>query len=128
MPDKTAPVELKPLVWIGDTLREVRKFPKSVKRTVGRALALAQMGAKHPQSKAWKGEGPGMFEIVEDDQGSTYRALYTVRFADVVYGLYAFQKKSKKGIKTPQQHVENVRKRLQLARKHYEESHGEKSR
>ncbi|HEU5232238.1 MAG TPA: type II toxin-antitoxin system RelE/ParE family toxin [Terriglobales bacterium] len=128
MTEKAPSPELKPLVWIGDTLREVRKFPKGVKRTVGRALALAQMGAKHPASKPWKGEGPGVFEIVEDDQGSTYRALYTVRFADVIYALYAFQKKSKKGIRTPQQDVENVHKRLQIAQQHYEESHGKRNR
>jgi phage-related protein len=116
--------EMKPLVWVGDTRRVVKKFPKAVKRTVGKALALAQMGAKHPASKPWKGYGPGVFEIVEDDQGSTYRAVYTVRFADVIYALYAFQKKSKKGIKTPQQDVGNIRQRLQAAHMHYEESHG----
>jgi phage-related protein len=120
--------EMKPVVWIGDTRRVVKKFPKAVKRTVGRALELAQLGAKHPASKPWKGEGPGLFEIVEDDQGSTYRAVYTVRFEDVVYALYAFQKKSKQGIKTPQQDVENIRQRLQTARRHYEESHGQKKR
>ena len=63
-----------------------------------------------------------------DAQGSTYRALYTVRVGDVIYALYAFQKKSKRGIKTPQQDVENVRQRLQLARQLYEESHGQKKR
>lgn len=104
----------------------VRKFPKAVKVTLGSALAVAQMGEKHPASKPWKGEGPGVFEIVEDDQGSTYRAIYTVRFADVVYALYAFQKKSRKGIKTPQQDVENVRRRLQMARRDYEEKYAEK--
>lgn len=128
MSEKQAPPEMKPVVWIGDTRRVVQKFPKAVKRTVGRALALAQMGGKHPASKSWKGEGPGVFEIVEDGQGSTWRALYTIRFADVIYALYAFQKKSKTGIKTPLQDVENVRKRLQIARRLYEESHGEKKK
>lgn len=117
---------MKPLEWVGDTRRVLRSFPKPVKHTMGTALAVAQRGEKHPSSKPWKGEGPGVFEIVEDAQGSTYRALYTVRFGDVVYALYAFQKKSKSGIKTPQQDVENIRKRLQTARKHYEESHGKK--
>lgn len=128
MSDERKLPEMKPVVWIGDTRRVVKSFPKVVRRTVGRALELAQMGEKHPASKPWKGEGPGIFEIVEDDQGSTYRALYTVRFADVIYALYAFQKKSKEGIKTPKQNVENVRARLKAARRHYEESHGEKKR
>ena len=126
MPAKQKLPELKPLLWVGDTRRVVRKFPKAVKVTLGSALAVAQMGEKHPASKPWKGEGPGVFEIVEDDQGSTYRAIYTVQFGDVVYALYAFQKKSRKGIKTPQQDVENVRRRLQTARQDYEEKHAEK--
>ena len=125
MEDRGLPV-LKPVVWIADTKRVLKSFPKTVQRGIGRALEVAQKGDKHPASKPWKGEGPGVFEIVEDDQGSTYRALYTVRFKDVVYALYAFQKKSKHGIKTPQQDIENVRRRLQKAQMHYQENYGEK--
>lgn len=66
------------------------------------ARCLAQLGTKHPNSKPWKEEGSGVFEIVEDHVGDTYRAVYTVPFAGAVYVLHAFQKKSKTGIKTPQ--------------------------
>ena len=66
---------------------------------MGYALGLAQLGARHPNAKAWKGEGAGVLEIVEDHRGDTYRAVYTVRFADTVYVLHAFQKKSKSGMK-----------------------------
>jgi phage-related protein len=85
-------------------------------------LGLAQLGAKHPKAKPWKGEGPGIFEIVEDHRGDTFRAVYTVRFADVVYVLHAFQKKSKTGIKTPQDDVNLIAERLKRAQADYERS------
>lgn len=95
-------------------------FPSEVQYEMGYALGLAQLGAKHPNAKPWKGEGPGILEIVEDHRGDTYRAVYTVRFADVVYVLHAFQKKSKRGIKTPQTDVKLISKRLDRARADYE--------
>ena len=89
---------------------------------MGYALGLAQLGTRHPKAKPWKGEGPGVFEIVEDHRGDTYRAVYTVRFADVVYVLHAFQKKSKIGIKTPQDDVNLIAERLKRAQADYEGS------
>lgn len=64
------------------------------------ALGVAQFGGKHPSAKPWKGQGPGVFEIVEDHIGNTYRAIYSARFRDAAYVLHAFQKKSHKGIRT----------------------------
>ena len=66
------------------------------------------------------GEGPGIFEVVEDHRGDTYRAVYTVRFAGVVYVLHAFQKKSKSGIKTPQEDVKLISERLKRAQQDYQ--------
>jgi len=97
-------------------------FPADVQNEMGYALGLAQLGAKHPKAKPWKGEGPGIFEIVEDHRGDTFRAVYTVRFADVVYVLHAFQKKSKTGIKTPQDDVNLIAERLKRAQTDYERS------
>ena len=97
---QTLPKE-KPLHWVGSAKKDYQSFPSEVQDDMGYALSLAQLGGKHPHSKPWKGEGGGVFEIVEDHRGDTYRAVYTVRFADVVYVLHAFQKKSKTGIKTP---------------------------
>lgn len=87
---------------------------------MGYALGLAQLGAKHPTAKPWKGEGSGVFEVVEDHVGDTYRAVYTVRFEGVVYVLHAFQKKSKTGIKTPQEDIKLIRERLKRAQQDYE--------
>ena len=87
---------------------------------MGYALGLAQLGAKHPQAKPWKGEGAGVLELVEDFRGDTFRAVYTVRFAGVVYVLHAFQKKSKSGIKTPKQTIALIKERLKLAEEEHQ--------
>jgi phage-related protein len=87
---------------------------------MGYALGRTQLGAKHPNAKPWKGEGGGVFEIVEDHRGNVYRAVYTVRFANVVYVLHAFQKKSKAGIKTPPSDVNLIGERLKRAQQDYE--------
>ena len=91
---------------------------------MGNALGVAQFGGKHPSAKPWKGQGSGVFEIVEDFSGDTYRAVYTVKFRETVYVLHAFQKKSPKGIRTARGDIELVERRLRLAREDYEARYG----
>lgn len=106
----------KPVVWLGNSLNELRKFPDDVRDEMGYALYLAQMGDKHQNSKPLKGfKGAGVLEIVDNFDGDTYRTVYTVKLAGVVYVLHAFQKKSKKGIATPPKDIELIKKRLKLA-------------
>ncbi|OQW55334.1 MAG: addiction module toxin RelE [Proteobacteria bacterium HN_bin10] len=106
----------KPVVWIGSALRDLRAFPDVVRDTMGFALYLAQIGGKHDGAKPLKGfTGAGVLEVVEDHDGDTYRAVYTVRFASAVYVLHAFQKKSKTGVKTPKAEIDRVEKRLKAA-------------
>ena len=112
----------KPQPWVSSAKKDYLACPADVQNEMGYALGLAQLGAKHPKAKPWKGEGPGIFEIVEDHRGDTFRAVYTVRFADVVYVLHAFQKKSKTGIKTPQDDVNLIAERLKRAQTDYERS------
>lgn len=113
---------LKRVEWVGSSRRDLRQFPKEVRSVFGQALFDAQTGGKHPAAKPLKGfGGAGVLEVVEDDAGSTYRAVYTVKFAGFVYVLHAFQKKSKRGIKTPQNELEKVRSRLRDAENHYAE-------
>ena len=114
----------KPLYWIGSSVRDIVRFPPEVQRTVGYALSAAQFGGKHPSAKPWKGEGPGVLEVVKDHDGDTYRAIYTVRFANAVYVLHAFQKKSPHGIATRQSDIDLVRARLKIAQQDYKERHG----
>ncbi|HEV3443946.1 MAG TPA: type II toxin-antitoxin system RelE/ParE family toxin, partial [Gemmataceae bacterium] len=113
---------LKPLFWIGSSRDDLRAFPEAVKDVMGFALFQAQRGAKHIAAKPLKGfGGAGVLEIVEDDKGSTFRGVYTVKFAGVVYVLDAFQKKSKKGARTPQRDMDRIRKRLKAAEEHYKQ-------
>ena len=110
----------KPLHWVGSSQKDYLDFPLDVQSDMGYALGLAQLGGKHPKAKPWKGEGPGVLELVEDFRGDAYRAVYTVRFSGVVYVLHAFQKKSKTGIKTPKEDVSLVHERLKSAQQDYE--------
>ena len=96
-------------------------MPSDVVDTFGYALHLAQNGGKNAQAKPLKGFGSaGVLEVVEDDDGNAYRAVYTVRFSNAVYVLHCFQKKSHKGIATPKQDLEMIHARLKLAQQHAE--------
>ena len=91
-----------------------------MRRVFGFALHLAQIGEKHLDAKPLRGfGGAGVLEVVEDFDGSTYRAVYTVKFAGIVYALHAFQKKAKRGIETPKEEIELIRKRLRIAENDY---------
>jgi phage-related protein len=114
----------KPLFWIGSSLKDIARFPPDVQRSAGFALSAAQYGGRHPSAKPWKGEGPGILEVVKDFDGDTYRAVYTVRFQRAIYVLHVFQKKSPHGITTRQSDIAMVRKRLKAAQQHYEERYG----
>ena len=124
---KSAPGE-KPLFWIGSAKSDLLEFPEAVKDGIGVALSVAQFGGKHPRAKPWRGEGPGVLEVVEDYRGDTYRAVYTVKFENAAYVLHAFQKKSPKGIKTAQPDVELVSRRLRVAREDYEARYGKRKK
>lgn len=113
--------ERKPLFWIGSSLEDLRHFPEEVRRVMGFALHFAQAGGRHIDARPLKGfAGAGVLELVENHAGEAYRGVYTIRFAGVVYVLHAFQKKSKRGIKTPTKEIELIRERLRRAEEHYE--------
>ena len=112
---------VKPLEWVASSKKDLLSMPAEVVDVFGYALHLAQHGGKHPQAKPLRGFGSaGILEVVEDDDGSTYRAVYTVRFGNAVYVLHCFQKKSHKGIETPKQDIDLIRDRLNLAQNHAE--------
>ncbi len=112
----------KPVRWVGSSRDDLRSFPEAVRNRVGGALWEAQLGRKAPYAKPLKGiGGAGVLEVVDDFAGGTYRAIYTVRFAGVVYVLHAFQKKSKRGIATPRQEMVLIEERLQRAREDFEQ-------
>ena len=80
-----------------------------------------------PSAKPWKGEGPGVFELVEDGRGGTWRVAYTVRFEKAVYVLHCFQKKSPSGVRTAKGDVDLIHERLKTAREDYEARYGKKA-
>lgn len=114
--------EPKPVRWVGSSRRDLKEFPKAVQRHIGQALYAAQLGEEYPTVKALKGfSGRSVLEIVADYNTDTWRAVYTVRFGDMIYVLHAFQKKSKKGIATSQKDIELIRQRLAAAQRDYQE-------
>lgn len=114
--------EIKKLVWIASARKDLVGMPRDVQDTFGYALHLAQTGKKHDQAKPLKGFGSaGVLEVIEDDSGSTYRAVYTVRFRASVYVLHCFQKKSTRGIATPKPDLDLIRERLKAAQAHSQE-------
>ena len=106
----------KPVFWVGNSRDEIRKLPSAVQDVFGYALYLAQLGLKYHSTKPLKGFGSaGVLEVVEDFDGDTYRAVYTVKFTDAVYVLHVFQKKAKRGSETPKLVKELIKQRFKLA-------------
>ena len=106
----------KPLEWIASSHKDLMALPSDVRRRFGYALSLAQIGDQDDAAKVLKGfGGTGVLEVVEDDAGGTYRAVYTVKFAEAVFVLHCFQKKSKRGIATPKSDMDIIRARLKVA-------------
>jgi len=105
----------KPLEWIGSSHKDLMALPSVVRRFFGFALSLAQAGDKHDAAKVLKGfGGAGVLEIVENNTGGTYRAVYTVKFPEAVFVLHCFQKKSKRGIATPKEEMDIIHARLRI--------------
>jgi phage-related protein len=118
----------KPLAWLGSSKKDLMALPVGVRKFFGHALDFAQRGERHDSAKVLKGfGGAGVLEIVEDDQGNTYRAAYTVKFKEAVFVLHVFQKKSKNGISTPKLDMDIIRERLKVAEKLSQEMRNEKA-
>jgi phage-related protein len=111
---------MKPAEFIGSALDDISAMPDDVKQVFGFAIRTAQRGGKHPDAKPLKGfSGAGVLEVVENFDGDTYRAVYTVKFADMIYVLHCFMKKSKKGSNTPKPDIDRIKTRLKTAERLY---------
>jgi phage-related protein len=114
--------QVRPLIWLGSSRRELRAMPRQVRRNFGQALYAAQQGATDPAAKPLKGfGGTRVMEIVERYRTDAYRAVYTAQFAEAVYVLHVFQKKSKSGVATPKHEIDLIRKRLAEAERLHRE-------
>ena len=127
MRPKLAPGE-RPVIWMASSKKDLLDMPRPVIRGVGVALNAAQRGGKDPSAKCWKGEGPGVMEIVSDFDSDTFRAVYTIAFREAVYVLHCFQKKSPRGKKTSRTDVNLIRERLKAAREIHEQVNGKKAK
>jgi phage-related protein len=118
----------RPLEWIGSSHKDLMALPADVRRFFGYALSLAQAGDQHDAAKVLKGfGGAGVLEVVEDDVGGTYRAVYTVKFKAAVFVLHCFQKKSKRGVATPKADMDIIHARLKVAQAFVKELYDEKA-
>lgn len=111
---------MKEIIYLGSTLKDLKKMPNKVKGIFAHAIQIASVGGVHPDTKSLKGYGGrNVIEIKSDDKGDTYRAIYTVKFKETLYVLHIFKKKSTKGIATPKKDRELFEKRLKAATVHY---------
>ncbi len=103
-------------VFLGSARRDLIAFPEQVRADVGYALHEVQRGSEPYSAKSLKGfGGRGVLELIENHDGNTYRAVYTVRLEGFVYVLHCFQKKSVTGVATPQKDIELIKSRLRMA-------------
>jgi phage-related protein len=117
--------KIRPLMWIGSSRKDLKLFPAEVRDVMGYALYQAQLGRKALSAKPLAGfGGASVLEIVEDYRTDTYRAVYTVKFSELVYVLHAFQKKAKKGIDTPKPDIDLIKRRLRAAEEDYKTQKG----
>lgn len=99
------------------TLADLKKTPEDVQDAFGHGLRVARKGKYPKNAKPWKGEGSGVYELKEDDPGGsgTYRCVYLARFAEAIYVLHVWHKKSTSGAKTADDDVQLVKERLKWA-------------
>lgn len=118
----------KPLLWVASSKRDLKQFPDDVQDHIGFALYQAQIGLTHRNAKPMSGLGAGVMEVVSDFDTNAYRAVYVVRFAQAMYVLHAFQKKSTRGIATSKFDIDLIGRRLKAATEHYEKVFGKGSK
>ena len=112
---------MKPVVWIGSSREDLRAMPQQVRRDIGQALYTAQQGETDPAAKPLKGfGGTRVMEIVERHRTDAYRAVYAAHFADAIYVLHVFQKKSTRGIATPKPDMDLIRRRFAEAERRHQ--------
>jgi phage-related protein len=126
MARKSLPPE-KPLHWVGSSKDDLLTFPEQVVDDFGYMLGVVQQGGTPPSAKPWKGEGPGVLELVENFRSDTWRVVYTVRFKEAIYVLHCFQKKSPSGVRTAKTDVDLIHERLKTAQADYEVRYGKKT-
>lgn len=107
---------LRPLVWLGNARRNIQAFPSEAQKLIGDQLQLIQFGGMPKDAKPFKGIGSGVLEIAVRHDTDAYRTVVALQIGKNIYVLHAFQKKSKKGIATPRQDVDLIKRRYAEAK------------
>lgn len=102
----------KPIEWLGGSYRDLLALPQAVRQTFGFALSHAQNGLPYDGAKTLAGYRPALVEVLEDDDGDTYRAVYCAHYEDAIYVLHCFKKKSTQGRNLPKRDRETIEARL----------------
>lgn len=102
----------RPVSWIRAALKKFEDFPEGARSICLAALTIAAEGGKADIAKPMHGMGSGVFEIALPFKGDAFRVVYAVQFADDIWVVHAFQKKSAQGIKTPKREVDLIKDRL----------------
>lgn len=111
---------MKALLWVGSSHKDMKEMPEDVRSDFGHGLHQAQIGLQPDIAKIFRHLGEsGVWELVTNDTGGTFRAVYTVKFAEAIVVLHVFHKKSKSGISTPKPDVELIKERLKAAKNIY---------
>jgi phage-related protein len=106
---------VKGLAFVGSSRDDLREFPDGARREAGYQLDKVQRGEQPTDFKPMKTVGSGTYEIRIKERGDEYRVFYVANFADTIYVLHAFQKKSQK---TPERHLNIGRRRYEVAKEH----------
>jgi phage-related protein len=122
VPLKLRPPVLRPIVWLGESKRNLRDFPEDAQKILGDELQLIQFGGMPKDAKPFKGLGSGVVEIALRYASNAYRVVVALQAGGRIYVLHAFQKKSKRGIETPTRDVDLIKKRYKEAQ---ELAHGD---
>ena len=107
----------RPVVWLGNSKKNIQDFPKGAQKLLGDELQLIQFGGMPKDAKPFKGVGSGVLEIALRYASDAYRVVLAVQIGNRIYVLHAFQKKSKRGGETPKREVDLIRKRYAEAQK-----------
>jgi phage-related protein len=109
--DRFKPPVPRPVVWLGDSKRNLRDFPDGAQKLLGDELQLIQFGGMPKDAKPFKGIGSGVVEIALRYGSAAYRVVLALQIGRRIYILHAFQKKSTKGIATQTRDVDLVKRR-----------------
>lgn len=108
--------QTRPVSWIKAARKDFEAFPEGAQADMLTALTIAADGGFASNVKPMKGMGAGVYEIALRHRSDAFRAVYTIQFAGALWVIHAFQKKSKSGIKTPQQEIDLITDRIRRLR------------